>query len=215
MALGKRELAFQRENLGRTEARDAGIIPESRFPGGRRDADARRPTVHVVGEVGGFRMARERADSAISRLRKQPMVRQSRILQQRGKCARAAAEAQCVDGQHGDPRIHVVAPVARGLEPARERLPQDHPQRIAGGDAVPCGQHELVAVGMFRTAVIVAQPAQIRPRQVHRDVIRRISQRPAKVPRLGIVAEHGQGHAGHVPDIFQILQILRRQQFRR
>ena len=70
------------------------------------------------------------------------------------------------------------------------------------------GHHEFVAVGMLGPAVVVAQAAQFRPRQVQRHVVRRVRQRPAEMAGLGIVAEQDQRHAGHVSDIFEILEVL-------
>ena len=58
-------------------------IPERGLPGGRGDADAGRPAVHVVGDIDGFRMARQRFDAAQFRLREQRMIGQALILQQR------------------------------------------------------------------------------------------------------------------------------------
>ena len=126
--------------------------------------------------------------------------------------AGAAAKSQRVDRQHGDLRIDVIALVAGGFEFALQRLAHDHPQRVAGGDVVAAGQHELVAEGMLGTAVVVAHAAQFRPGQVRRDVEGRVGQRPAEVPGLRIIPEQHQGHAGHVPDVFQAFPVERRVQ---
>ena len=208
VAFGERELAFEGENLGGVEAGGAGVIPECRLPCGRGDADSGGSTVHVVGEVGGFRVARERADAALFRLREERMIGEADVLQQRGQRARAAAESKRVDGQHGGVRIDVVAAVARLFEPARQRLPEDHPQGVARRNAVARGHHESVAVGMLGTPVIVAQPAEVRPGEVQRDIVRRVRQRSAEMAGLGIIAQHDQRHAGHVSDIFDVLEIL-------
>ena len=69
-------------------------------------------------------------------------------------------------------------------------------------------QHELVAVGMLGTPIVVAQAAEIGTRQMHRDVVRRVGQRSAEMPGLRIVAEQDQGHAGHEADVFQSLAIV-------
>src|SRR5579863_887334 len=55
---------------------------------------------------------------------------------------------------------------------------------------------------MLGTAVVVAHSTQLRPSQMRRHVVRGARQRPAKVPRLGVIPEQHQGHAGHVPDVF-------------
>src|SRR5262245_28236059 len=64
-------------------------------------------------------------------------------------------------------------------------------------------QHELVTVRMLGAPVVVAERAQLGPDQMRRDVERRVGQRAAEMPGLGIVAEQGEGHAGHVADVFQ------------
>ena len=86
---------------------------------------------------------------------------------------------------------------------AFQRLAHDHPKRVAGGNVVSARQHELVAEGMLGTPVIVTQSAQFRSREMRRHVKGRVGQRSAEVPGLRIVPEQHQGHAGHVPDVFQ------------
>ncbi len=61
---------------------------------------------------------------------------------------------------------------------------------------------------MFGTPIIVAQASQVRTRQVHGDIVRRVGQGPAEVAGLGVVAQHDQRHAGHVPDVFDIPEVL-------
>ena len=73
---------------------------------------------------------------------------------------------------------------------------------------VAARQHELVAVGMFGTAIVVAQAAEIGTGQMHGDVVGRVGQRSAEMPGLGVVAEQDQGHAGHEADVFQTLAIV-------
>ena len=106
--------------------------------------------------------------------------------------------------------IDVIALVARGFELALQRLAHDHPQRVTGGDAVPAGQHELVAEGMLGTAVIVAQAAEFRPGEMGRDVVRRVGERSAEMAGLGIVPQQDQRHAGHEPDVFQTFAVVGR-----
>ena len=77
---------------------------------------------------------------------------------------------------------------------------------------VPAGEHELVAIGMLGTAIIVAQPAQFRPGEVYRDVVRGIRQGSAEMPRLGIVPQQHQRHAGHEPDVFHAFAVVGRRE---
>ena len=209
VAFGHGELAFERDHLGRVD-RGADHVPERGFPGGRGDADAGRSAVHVIGDVGGFRMAGQRLNAARFGLREQRMIRQSIVLEQSLHRARAAAESERIDRQNRDVRIGEIALVARRFELARQSLAHDHPQRVTGGDAVPAGEHELVAIGMLGTAIIVAQAAQLRPGQMDRHVVRRIRQRSAKVPGLGIIPQQHQRHAGHEPDVFQAFAVVGR-----
>ncbi len=88
--------------------------------------------------------------------------------------AGAPAKAQRIDTQHGDVRIHIVTPVAGGFEFARQRFAHNHPERVASGDAVAARQHEFIAVGMLGTPIVVTQAAEIRTRQVYRDVVGRV-----------------------------------------
>ena len=74
------------------------------------------------------------------------------------------------------------------------------------------GEHELVAVGMLRAAVVVAKAAELRPGQMHRDVVGRIGERPAEVAGLRVIAEQGQGHARHEPDVLEPLFVFGIQQ---
>ena len=111
-------------------------------------------------------------------------VSQTMILQEVLQGAGAAAESQGVNRQNGHFRVHVVARIARSFEFTFQRLTHDHPQRIARRDIVPARQHEFVAKGVLRTAVVVAQSAQLRPRQMRRHVVGRVRQWPAEMPRL-------------------------------
>ena len=107
---------------------------------------------------------------------------------------------------------HVVLLVAGRLELPVEGLAHDHPQGVAGGRAMAGGKHELVAVRMLRAPVIVAKAAKLRSGQVHRDVVRRIGERPAEVAGLRVIPEQGQGHARHEPDVLEPLFIFGVQQ---
>jgi hypothetical protein len=73
-------------------------------------------------------------------------------------------------------------------------------------------EHELVAVGMLRTPVIVAKSAEGRPGEMHGDVVGRIGKRTAEMAGLRIVTEQGEGHAGHEPHILEALFICRVEQ---
>src|SRR5215510_3492410 len=63
---------------------------------------------------------------------------------------------------------------------------------------------------MLGAPVVIAEPAQLRPNQVRRDVEWRVGQRAAEMPGLGIVAEQREGHAGHVADVFQAAPLVGR-----
>ena len=77
---------------------------------------------------------------------------------------------------------------------------------------MPGSHQEFIGVWMLGPAVIVAQAAQIRSRQVHRHVVRRVGQRPAEVAGLRVVAQQHQRHAGQKAGIFHAGQIARRHQ---
>ena len=47
------------------------------------------------------------------------------------------------------------------------------------------------------------------PGKMRDDVERRVGQRPAKVARLGVVAEEDERHAGHEADVFHALLVAR------
>ena len=70
------------------------------------------------------------------------------------------------------------------------------------------GEHELVAIGVLGTAIVVAQAAEVGPGQVHGDVVGRVGERPAEMAGLGIVAEQDQRHAGHEADVFQAFAVV-------
>ena len=54
---------------------------------------------------------------------------------------------------------------------------------------MPTSEHEFIAERMLGLAVVIAQPPQLRPGQMHRHVVRCVGQRPTKMARLGIVPE--------------------------
>ena len=117
VAFGHGELAFEGDDLGRID-RAPDHVPERRLAGRRGDADAGRPAIHVVGDVGAFRMAGQRLDAARLGLREQRMIGQTVILQQRLQRARAAAEPQRVDraaSRLADRRNSACRPVASNL----------------------------------------------------------------------------------------------------
>ena len=178
-------------------------IPERGLAGGRGDTHAGRSAVDVVGDVDGFGVAGQSLDAAQFRLREKRMIGQALILEERLHGAGAAAEPECVDGQNRVVGIGVVALVACRFIFALERLAHDHPQGVSGGNVVAARQHELVAEGMLRAPVIVTQSAQFRSGKMRRDVEGRVRQRAAEMARLGIIPQQHQGHAGHVPDVFQ------------
>ena len=158
---------------------------------------------------------RVNAAPAFLRLREERVVGEPLILQQRLQRAGAAAEAERVDREEAVLRRDVVLLVAGRLELPVQRLAHDHPEGVARRRAMAGGEHELVAVGMLRPAVVVAQAAELRPGQVHRDVVRRIGERPAEVAGLRVIPEQGQGHARHEPDVLEPLFIFGIQQSRR
>ena len=165
VAFGHRELALEGDDL---RAADAGAhhVPEGGLARGRRHADAGRAAVHVVGDVDALGVAGQRLDAAQLGLREERMAGEPLVLEQRRQRAGAAAKAQRVNRQHRDVRIHVIARVAGGRMAARHRLAHDHPQRVARRDAVPAGQHELVAEGVLGPPVVEPQAAQVGPGQV-------------------------------------------------
>ena len=207
MPLGHGELALERDDLGRAHGR-AHDVPERGLPRRRRDSHARRAAVDVVGDVGGFDVPGEGADATSLGLRKQRMIRQALIREERLQRPGAAAESQRIDRQHRDVRRDVVAAVTRRLILAVEGLAQDHPQRVACGGAVARRQHELVAIRMLRAPVIVTESAQVGPRKMRGDIERRIGQRAAEMTRLRVVAEQRESHAGHVANVFQSLPLF-------
>jgi hypothetical protein len=207
MPLGHGELALERDDLGRAHG-SAHDVPERGLARRRRDPHPRRAAVDVVGDVCGLDVPGQGTDAASLGLSEQGMIRQTLIGQECLERPRAATESQGVDGQHGDVRRDVVAAVTRRLVLAVEGLAQDHPQRVAGGGAVACRQHELVTVRMLGAPVVVPEPTQLGPGEVARHVERRIGERTAEMPGLGIVAEQGESHAGHVANVFQPLALV-------
>ncbi len=207
VTFGHGELAFERDDFGSGHGR-ADHVPECGFAGGGRDADAGGSAVDVVGEVGAFGVTGQRADAASLGFGEERMIGQAVFLQDCRQCARAAAKAERIDAEHGDVRIDVIALVAGGFVLARQSLAHDHPERVAGGDAVAARQHELVAVGMLGTAIVVAQSAEVGTGQMHGDVVGRVGQRSAEMAGLSVVAEQDQRHAGHEADVFQTLAVV-------
>jgi hypothetical protein len=100
-------------------------------------------------------------------------------------------------------RIGEVALFAGGLEAALKRLAHDHSEGVAGRDVVAAGEHELVAEGMLRTAIVVAEAAEFGSGEMRGDIEGRVGEGSAEVAGLGVVAEEHEGHAGHVPDVFE------------
>ena len=206
VTLGHRELAFQRNHLQRVVRSHE--VPERRLAGRRGDADPRRTAVHVIRQVRRLRVTRQRADPANLRLREQRVIGQPVVLQQRVQRLATAPEPQRVDRQHPDVRVHGVLRVARRRVLPRHRLAHDHPQRVRRRDVVPARQHEAVAIRMLRPSVVVSQRPVLRAAQVQRHVVRRIGQRPAEVPRLGVIAQQHQGHGGYEPNVFQSVPVV-------
>ncbi len=155
-----RELAFERDDLRRVDA-GAEEVPEGGLAGRGREADARGAAVDVVGDVGRFDVAGERADSAALGLGEQRMIGEAVVLEQRREGAGAAPEAERVDRQHRELGVDVIAAIARGFVLPIERLAHDHPQRVAGRGAVARGQHELVAIRMLGTPIVEVQAAAL------------------------------------------------------
>ena len=135
------------------------------------------------------------------------MIGEAVVLEQRGERAGAAPEAERVDRQHRELGSDVVAAIAGGLVLPRERFAHDHPQRVAGRGAVARGQHELVAIRMLGTSIVVVQPAAVATGEMRDDVERRVGQGPAEMSGLRVVAEQHQRHAGHEADVLELLQI--------
>ena len=215
MAGAERELPFERDHLGLIDRR-AHHVPEGRLAGGRREADAGRPAVHVVALIDRLDVARQGVDAAPAflRLGEERVVGETVFLQQRLERAGAAAEAERVDREKTVLRRDVVLLVAGRLEFPVQRLAHDHPEGVAGGRAVARGEHELVAIGMLRAPVVVAKAAEPGPGQVHRDVVGRVGERTAEVAGLRVIPEQGQGHARHEPDVLEPLFIFGVQQAR-
>ena len=208
--LGHGELALETQYL--EAVRRADEVPEGRLARRGGDADTGRTAVDVVGHVGGLGVSGEGANAAQSGLREERVAVEVIVLQESCQGAGTAPEPEGVNRQDCVVRVHAVAGVAGSSVPAAERLAHDHPQGVGGGDVVPAGEHELVAERVLGAAVIVPQAAQIRPGKVQRDVVRRVGQRPAKMPRLSIIAHHHQGHAGHETDVIIALAVVRRGQ---
>ena len=186
-------------------------VPERRLARGRGDADARRPAVHVVGQVGRLGVSGERAYAAQLRLRHEGVVGQAAVAQQGIERLAPSAEAERVYGEHRRSRVGGVSVVAGERVLARERLAHDHPQRVGDGGVVAAGEHESVGVGVFRAAVVVAQPAQLRPYQVRRDGVGRIGERAAEVSRLRVVAQENQRHRREKAHVLDALPVIIRQ----
>ena len=203
---GHRELALQGHHLRRRPRPHE--VPEGGLAGGGGDADAGGAAVDVVDEIGGLGMAGQRADAAQPGLGEQRVAGEAGVGQQGPQRPRPAAEAQAVDGQHRDVRVDPVAVVAGRGVASGHRLAHDDPQGVQGRDVVAAGQQQLVAERVLRAAVVVAQAAVLRPRQVQGDVVRRVRQRPAEMPRLLVVAQQGQGHRGQEADVLEPFAVV-------
>ena len=195
------ELAFERNHLRRAWRADH--IPERGFACGGGNTHAGRPAVNVVRDIHGFGVASQRLYPAQLCLRKKRMVGQPLVFQECLQSTGAAAEPESVDGQDRLVGIGAIAFVARRLIFAFQRLAHDHPKRVTGGNVVAARQHELVAEGMFGAPVIVTQAAELRAGEVRGYVEWGVGERSAEVAGLRIVPQQHQGHAGHVPDVFE------------
>ena len=203
------EFAFERDDLRRAHRR-ADDVPEGGLAGRGRNAHTRRSAVDVVGDVGRFDVPGERPDPATLGLREQRIVDEIVIGEEVLQRAGAPAEAQRIDRQHREIGRDVVPAIACCLIFSRERLAHDHPQGVTRRRAVTGGEHELVAVGMLGAAVIEAEPSPVGAGQMCRDIERRVCQGPAKMSRLGVVAQEHERHAGHEAHVFQLSEIARR-----
>ena len=203
------EFAFDGDYL--QAVRRAHDVPERRLARGGGYADAGRPAVDVVGQVGGFGVSGERAYAAQLRLRHERVVVKPALAQQRIERLAPSAEAERVYREHRRSRVGDVAVVAGARVLARERLAHDHPQRVGDGRVVAAGEHEAVGVGVLRAAVVVPQPAQLRPNQMGRDGVGRIGERPAEVSGLGVVAQQNERHRREKAHVFDALLVIIRQ----
>ena len=189
-------------------------VPERGLARGRCEADARRPSVDVVALIDRFDVARERVDAApaFPCLGEERVVGEPLVLKQRLQRAGAAAETERVDREEAVLRRHVVLLVAGCLELPVQRFAHDDPQRVARRRAMAGREHEFVTIGMLRTTVIVPQAAERGPSQMHGDVVGRVSERAAEMAGLRVIPEQCQGHAGHEPDVLELLLVLGIQQ---
>ena len=64
---------------------------------------------------------------------------------------------------------------------------------------------------MFRTTVVVAQTAVLRPHQMHDDVVRCLGQRSTKVTGLRIIAEQRMHHRGHEAHVLKLSAVAGRE----
>ena len=200
------ELAFKGDDFRRARRR-ADNVPEGSFAGRRGDADAGRSAVDIVGHVRGLDVSRQRADAAALRLGEALMIGQAVIGQQILQRTGAAPKPQGIDRQHRDIRGDVVAAIAGGLVAAGKRFAHDHPQGITGRRAVARREHELVAVGMLGATVVEPESTSLWPGQMRDHVERRIGQRSAKMPGLGIVAEPHERHARQEAHVFHAFPV--------
>ena len=138
-------------------------VPEGRFSGRGRDADAGGTAIHVVGHIGSLGVSRQCADAADLRLGHEGMVLQVVVPKEGFQGPLPAAEPEAVDGQEGDVGVDVVAVVAGEGVAAGHGLAHDEPEGIGNRCVVAAGQHELVGVGVLGPAVVVAQAAEVRP----------------------------------------------------
>ena len=206
MPLGHGELALERDDFQRIIR--ANEVPEGRLARCRGDANARRPAVDVVGQIGGFGVPGQRADAADLGLGEQGVVRQPVVLQQRRQGAAPAPESQRVDRQHAHVGIDCVAVIARRGVLLRHGLAHDHPEGVGRGDVVPAGQHEAVAKRVLGPAIVISQRAVLGSAEMQGHVVWRIGQRPAEVAGLGVVAQQHQRHRGHEPNVFDPIAVV-------
>ena len=156
-------------------------------------------------------MSRQRSDAAYLSLRHCGMVCEVEVGQQRVQRAPAPSKAEAVYREHASVMVNGVARIAGLGVFARQRFAHNHPQRIGNGGVVSARKHKSVGVGMLRMAVVIAQSAHIRPRQVQRHGVGRVCQRPAEVSGLRVVAQQHQRHSREEAHILHSALIVLRQ----
>src|SRR5262249_45619844 len=102
-------------------------IPERGFASSSGDANPGWATIHIVGQIRRFRMARQGPNATQFGLCEEWIICQPMLLQQATQGSGATAKAQRIDGQDGHLWVDIVAWIASARMLACHGLAHNHP----------------------------------------------------------------------------------------